>query len=123
MYISASLGISFSAEISCCSYVNTMKQFLKLLFSVQYFTCRDWKIDNTNTKELMSKLNAADKKVLRLDVIVLVLKLLLVFSFNRNYIQDGTGRLVEAGVQRQVLIHASECWGHVKSIWQDTHWV
>ncbi|XP_067940421.1 fatty acyl-CoA reductase 1-like [Watersipora subatra] len=48
-------------------YVNTMRQFLKLLASVQYFTCRDWKIENSNIKELMSKLNAADKKVFGLD--------------------------------------------------------
>lgn len=48
-----------------CRYVNNMRQFLKLLQAVQYFTCRDWKIDNHNVKELMSKLNSTDKKVLQ----------------------------------------------------------
>jgi len=48
-------------------YVTNMKQFLTLLRSNQYFTTRDWKIENSNVKELMSELTSADKKVFSID--------------------------------------------------------
>ena len=54
----------FNDALLYFSYVNSNKQFLKLLNIVQYFTCRDWMIENSNVKELMSKLSSADKKVL-----------------------------------------------------------
>lgn len=46
-----------------------MRQFLTLLRSSQYFTTRDWKIENSNVKELMSELTSADKKVIIISYI------------------------------------------------------
>jgi len=45
------------------SYVATTNKFMQLLRAGQFFTCREWKIENGNVRELMSKLSSTDKKV------------------------------------------------------------